>query len=172
MRVLALALKDPGVTAVCSIDRVTGMVTLRTVSVPGRGRTVHAFGTERDDRVPAGVEEALRTDVAVPLLVPGAEARGVDLHVGASAGERLSDIDRPGPDREAAANRREPEQVPGPERDGRPTGVDLVPAWPGGHLRLGCADYGAGGAGLGLIGPDSGYSFPPDEWCACASWSR
>jgi hypothetical protein len=47
------------------------------------------------------------------------------------SGDRLGDLDRPGPDREAAANRREPEQVPRPERDGRPVGVDLVPPWSG-----------------------------------------
>ena len=32
--------------------------------------------TERDDWIPFGVEEALRTDLVVPLPVPGAEARG------------------------------------------------------------------------------------------------
>ena len=125
----------------------------------GQGRTVHAYGTERNDRVPIGVEEALRTDCAVPLPVPGAEARGVDLDVDARVGERLTDIDHPGPDREAAANRREPEQVPGRERDGRATRVDLVPARTGDRLRLGCADHGAGGAGLGLVRPESSHSF-------------
>ena len=48
-----------------------------------QGRAVQAFGTERDDRVPVGVEKALRTDGAVSLPVPGAEARGVDVYVDA-----------------------------------------------------------------------------------------
>jgi hypothetical protein len=42
-------------------------------------------------------------------------------------GDRLGDVDRSGPDGEAAANRRQPEQVPGRERDGRGAAVDLVP---------------------------------------------
>ena len=38
MRVLARALNHRALAAVCSIDRVTGMVTLRTVSVPVKAR--------------------------------------------------------------------------------------------------------------------------------------
>src|SRR5204862_2006678 len=112
----------------------------------------------RADWVPVSVEETLRTDLVVPLPVPGAEARGIDLHEGARAGERLIDVDRPGPDREAAANRRQPEQVPGPERNGRRADVDLVPARTRDRLCLGCTDRGAGGAGPGLVEPESGHS--------------
>src|SRR2546429_2286356 len=55
----------------------------------GQGQAVHTLRTERDDRVPIGVEEALRTDLVVPLPVPGAEARGIDLPEGARVVERF-----------------------------------------------------------------------------------
>src|SRR6266702_3408181 len=39
--------------------------------------------------------------------------------------------------------------------------TSIVPARLGSHLRLGCADYGPGGADPGLVEPESGHSFLP-----------
>src|SRR5258708_25812172 len=55
-------------------------------------------------------------------------------------------------------NRRQPEQVPGPERDGRIADIDLVAARTGDRLCLGCTDRAAGGAGPCLVEPESGHS--------------
>ena len=64
------------------------------------------------------IQETRRPHDAVLQRIAGAEARRLDLHVDARIGERPGDLDPPGPDREAAANRCKPEHVPGPGRDG------------------------------------------------------
>jgi hypothetical protein len=108
---------------------------------------VHILRTERDERVPLSVEEALRTDPVVSLPVPGAEARGIDLHEGTRAAHRHRSS-RPG------------------SRSGR------EPARTGDRLCLGCTDRDAGGAGPGLVEPglvepESGHSILRRVACGC-----
>jgi len=103
---------------------VTGRVTPHTVSRP-----VSSWPSKRSDvNVMTGCR-AMSSRRADRTL---ASRCRLDLRAGRRSGERLGEVDRPAPDREAAVNRRDAEQVPGLERDGRVAGVELVPA------ELGC----------------------------------
>ena len=89
----------------------------------------------------AGVQEPGRQHGLVALLVPGPEARRVDLGVNGRIGQRLGDVRRAGPDRERAADGTEPEHVPGAELHPRLADIDLVVAQRGclRDLRVLCA---------------------------------
>ena len=154
----ARAVNDRGATADCSIDRLTGRVTSRTVSVPVRARP----SGRSEANVMTGYWLAARRRADRTL------ASGCGCRCGSSpprsphrypeSVQRPGDVDRPGPDREVAANRREPEHVPGPERDGRTAGVDLILPWL--RCRLGHR-RGArvpGDAGVELAGLVSSHS--------------
>src|ERR1022692_1123995 len=142
MRVVARAVNDRGDAAVSSIARLTGRVTPRTVSMP----LMTARSSSPEVKVSTGYRPASRnrpdrtlaSRCSFPLwkLVASISTRMLDRLSGsampidpdARSAERLGDADRGGADSECAAHRHEPEQVPGPERDSRAAGVDLVPS--------------------------------------------
>src|SRR5690606_24382162 len=88
-------------------------------------RTLNALAAERDRRVALHIEEVLRTQVLVPILDAGVDARRVDLDFGRRVFRRVL-VHRDGAAErlEAAAHRRE-HHVLDRELDARVRGVDL-----------------------------------------------
>jgi hypothetical protein len=135
MRTVARAVNSRGDTPVTSASTLTSTRIYAEIESASfrQHLTIKTCSAERQYRVLVRGQEPGRADLGIPQRVAGAEAGRLDLGVNARAGQRLGHVDGPGPEREAAAHRGQPKQVPGAELDRRAGRVDLVAAqlWSG-----------------------------------------